>query len=173
MIFDIQPTTLKNEIIKMVPMATNNFEALYSVASNPLIWEQHPNKNRYQRDVFEKFFEGAILSKGAFMVYDTKTNVLIGSSRFYEYDETNNTIAIGYTFLAKEYWGTGHNGALKSIMLNYVFQFVNSVLFYVGSNNIRSQKAVAKLGATKIREQEIAYFSEEQKLNFVYELNKS
>lgn len=173
MIFDTQPTTLKNEIITLVPMATNDFEALYSVASNPLIWEQHPNKNRYQRDVFEKFFEGAILSKGAFMVYDTKKNVLIGSSRFYEYDETNNTIAIGYTFLAKEYWGTGHNGALKSIMLNYVFQFVNSVLFYVGSNNIRSQKAVAKLGATKIREQEIAYFSEEQKLNFVYELNKS
>jgi RimJ/RimL family protein N-acetyltransferase len=170
--FDLQPLTLKNDIVKLVPMLPTDFEALYSVASDPLIWEQHPNKDRYKREVFEKFFEGAMLSKGAFMVYDSQNQKLIGSSRFYEYDEPANNIAIGYTFIAREYWGTNHNRALKTIMLNYAFQFVNSVLFYIGANNIRSQKAIGKLGAIKIDEKAIEYYSETQKLNFVYQINK-
>lgn len=170
--FDLQPTTLKNDLVTLVPMLPADFESLYSIASDPLIWEQHPNKDRYKREVFEKFFEGAILSKGAFMVYDTQTQKLIGTSRFYEYNNVANNVAIGYTFITREYWGTNRNSALKSIMLNHAFQFVNTVLFYIGSNNIRSQKAIAKLGAVKIDEKAIEYYSETQKLNFVYQINK-
>lgn len=170
--FDLQPTCLKNEIVTLVPLKDSDFEALYSVASDPLIWEQHPNPNRYQREVFKKFFEGAVLSKGAFMVYDTQTKKLIGTSRFYEYDEITKTIAIGYTFISRECWGKNHNRALKTIMLNYAFQYVTRALFYIGSNNIRSQKAIGKLGAIKIDEKPIEYYSEAQKLNFVYEIKK-
>ncbi|MDX2173509.1 MAG: GNAT family N-acetyltransferase [Bacteroidota bacterium] len=172
MAFELQPVHLKNDIVTLVPILPTDFEDLYAVASDPLIWEQHPNPNRYQREVFEKFFEGAILSKGAFMVYDTQTQKLIGTSRFYEYDENANTVAIGYTFIARECWGKNHNRALKTIMLNHAFKYVNSVLFYIGSNNIRSQKAICKLGAVKIDEKPIEYYSETQKLNFVYEIKK-
>ena len=170
--FDLQPTYLKNDSIFLQPLNPNDFEALFKVASDPLIWEQHPNKNRYQREVFEVFFEGAILSKGAFMVYDTNTKALIGSSRFYDYNKAENCITIGYTFIAKAYWGKLCNKALKGIMLNYAFKHVNTVLFYIGSNNIRSQKAIQKIGAIKIQEQNVTYFGEEEKLNFVYQINK-
>lgn len=169
---DLQPVTLKNEIVTLTPLTSNDFEALFSVASDPLIWEQHPNPNRYKREVFEKFFEGAMLSKGAFKVYDTKTKEIIGSSRYYELNLEAKNVAIGYTFISRKYWGKGANTALKSIMLNYGFQHVDSVLFYIGSNNIRSQKAIRKLGAVKIGEKPIEYYSEEQKLNFVFEIKK-
>jgi len=170
--FDLQPTHLKNDCIVLEPLKPKDFEALYAVASDPLIWEQHPNKNRYQRDVFEKFFEGAVLSVGAFMIYDAKSKVLIGSSRYYEYDAEKNSVAIGYTFISRECWGKSYNKAIKTIMLNYAFQHVDSVLFYIGCNNLRSQKAIAKLGAVKIGEQQIEYYSEEQKLNFVFKIKK-
>ncbi len=170
--FDLQPTYLKNDSIFLQPLHANDFEALYKVASDPLIWEQHPNKNRYQREVFEVFFEGAILSKGAFMVYYINNKALIGSSRFYDYNKAKNSVTIGYTFIARAYWGKWYNKALKGIMLNYAFKHVNTVLFYIGSNNIRSQKAIQKIGAVKIKEQNVTYFGEEEKLNFVYEIKK-
>src|ERR1043166_8327581 len=138
--FDLQPVTLANDFIRLVPLVPDDFERLYMVASDPLIWEQHPTKNRYQREVFEVFFTGAIESKGAFIVLDAKTNEVIGSSRFYELNETAGTIMIGYTFLARHCWGKPYNQSLKSLMLNHAFHFVEAVLFHIGANNIRSQK---------------------------------
>ena len=170
--FDLQPTYLKNDSIFLQPLNPNDFEALYKVASDPLIWEQHPNKNRYQREVFEVFFEGAILSKGAFMVYDTHTKALIGSSRFYDYNKTENCITIGYTFIAKNHWGGIYNPALKSLMLNHAFQYVNHVILHIGANNIRSQKATEKLGAKKMAEIEMEYYGEPNRLNFLYQIDK-
>ncbi|MES2131033.1 MAG: GNAT family N-acetyltransferase [Bacteroidota bacterium] len=169
--FELQPT-LSNEFIKIQPLKSEDFEALYAVASDPLLWEQHPNKDRYKREVFETFFKGAMESKGAFLVFDTKTNKVIGSSRYYEFEPEHKSIAIGYTFIARDHWGGIYNPALKNIMLKHAFQFVDSVTLHVGAVNIRSQKAVERLGAKKINEIEIAYYGEPDKLNFVYELKK-
>src|ERR1700741_3225245 len=146
MAFELQPQ-LENEFVKIKPLNPVDFETLYQVASDPLIWEQHPNKDRYKREVFENFFSGAIESKGAFLVFDAKTNQPIGSSRFYELDEETGSVAIGYTFLAKDHWGSVYNPALKSLMLNHAFKFVDQVIFHIGANNIRSQKAIERLGA--------------------------
>ncbi|RQO64230.1 N-acetyltransferase [Pedobacter sp. KBW01] len=172
MYFDLQPT-LENDLIQIVPLKETDFEALYAVASDPLIWEQHPNKDRYQRTVFKNFFKGAIESKGAFIVYEKETGKIVGSSRYYELDEENSSVAVGYTFIGREFWGKGHNRALKTLMLDYAFQFVDKVILHIGASNYRSQKATEKLGASKVGELEVAYYGEPVKLNFVYQVDKA
>jgi RimJ/RimL family protein N-acetyltransferase len=169
--FNLQPT-LKNNIVKIVPLKATDFETLYAVASDPLIWEQHPNKDRYQRTVFENFFEGALNSGGAFLVYDNETGKVIGSSRSYELDEENNSIAVGYTFIGRDQWGKGHNKALKQLMFNHAFQHVDKIILHIGATNFRSQKASEKLGAKKVGEMDVAYYGEPSKLNFVYQVSK-
>ncbi len=170
--FNLQPTHLTGKIIQLVPLEEVHFENLYLVASDPLIWEQHPNKNRYQKAVFRNYFQGALLSKGAFIIIDIKTNAIVGSSRFYEFDENNNSIKIGYTFIGRNFWGKNYNIELKQLMINYAFENLTTIIFEIGANNIRSQKAIDKIGAQKIGEHEVQYFGEELKLNFIYQLNK-
>lgn len=170
--FTIQPTNLKNQLIQLVPLQENDFEELYSVASDELVWEQHPNKLRYQKPVFQNYFEGAMESKGAFFIREANTNEPIGSSRFYDYDEKDNSIIIGYTFIGRKFWGNGYNKALKKLMLDYAFQYVDKVYFHIGAKNIRSQKAIEKIGAVKIAEQEVTYYGEDSKMNFIYLINK-
>lgn len=170
--FNLQPEHLKNELIYLIPLKEGDFEQLYAVASDPLVWEQHPNKLRYQREVFQNFFEGAIESKGAFLVFDAQTDEVVGSSRFYDFNEDENSVLIGYTFIGRKFWGNGHNRALKKIMLEYAFQFVDSVYFHIGAQNIRSQKAIEKIGAQKVGEQEVEYYGEDSKLNYIYKINK-
>jgi RimJ/RimL family protein N-acetyltransferase len=171
MIFDFQPH-LKNEIVILKPLQEGDFELLYAVASDPLIWEQHPNKERYKRDVFENFFEGALKSKGAFLILDTETQKVIGSTRFYDLDVEKSEVIIGYTFLGKEYWGGKFNHAAKKLLINHAFQYVNHVVFHIGAQNIRSQMAITKLGAMKVGEIAVAYYGEPEKLNFVYQIDK-
>ena len=169
--FNPQPT-LQNEFVKLVPLKEEDFEILYKVASDPLIWEQHPNKNRYQREVFQNFFKGALESKGAFIIYDSKTNEVIGSTRFYDLNTEKNCVTIGYTFYARKYWGGKYNPSAKHLMMQHAFKNVDSVIFHIGADNIRSQKAIERLGAQKIAEEEMAYYGEDTKLNFVYEIKK-
>lgn len=164
--------TLENDIIKLIPIKIEDFEILYNVAKDPLIWEQHPNPDRYKKEIFEIYFKGAIESKSAFLVLDKTQNIVIGSSRFYDLNLESKTIAIGYTFLSKSHWGGKYNTALKTLMLNYAFQFVEKVIFHIGAFNIRSQTAIQRLGALKIGEEEMSYYGEEKKLNFLYQIEK-
>lgn len=165
---NLQPT-LANEIITIKPIQKEDFEALFAIASDELLWEQHPNKDRYKKEVFQLFFENAIQSKGAFIVINNKTNEIIGSSRYYEFNEVEKSIVIGYTFISRAFWGKNYNSSLKELMINYAFQFVNKVYFHVGETNYRSQKAVEKLGAIKIGEIKSENLS---KINWVYQLKK-
>jgi RimJ/RimL family protein N-acetyltransferase len=169
---NLQPTDLSNELIKLTPLQNGDFERLYLVACDPLIWEQHPNKDRYKREVFQVFFDGAIQSGGAFLVFNNKTGRLIGSSRYCAYNKDTKTISIGYTFLSRDHWGSTFNPALKRLMLDYAFRFVENVIFHIGSRNIRSQKAMEKLGAIKIGEEEMSYFGEAENLNYIYRIKK-
>jgi RimJ/RimL family protein N-acetyltransferase len=171
--FNLQPENLQNESVKLVPLQENDFEALYQVASDPLIWEQHPNKLRYQRDVFQNYFDGAIQSQGAFFIREATTNEPIGSTRFYDYNENDNSVLIGYTFIGRKFWGKEYNKALKILMLDYAFQSVDNVYFHIGAQNIRSQKAIEKIGAIKVDEFEVTYYGEDSKLNFIYVINKN
>jgi RimJ/RimL family protein N-acetyltransferase len=163
---------LKNDLVIATPLQQDDFDILYAAASDPLIWEQHPNKNRWQRPEFENYFNGAILSGGAFLVKDAQTGEVIGSSRYSDYFPETNTVSIGYTFFIRKCWGKGHNYALKNLMLNHIFQYVDTVSFYIGAVNKRSQISIERFGAKKIGEKEMAYFGEAPKLDYVYAIEK-
>jgi len=122
---------------------------LFAVASDPFIWEQHPESDRYKEGVFKIFFQEAMESGGAFAVIDKKNQRIIGSTRFYGYDPEKSEIEIGWTFLARKYWGGRYNREMKQLILNHAFKFVESVVFYVGEKNLRSQKAMEKIGAIR------------------------
>ena len=169
MLIDIQPT-LEDGNVLLAPLREEDFEALYAVAADPKIWEQHPNKDRWQRGEFEKYFRGAIGSKGAFKIIDVKTGEIAGSTRFYDYNEPARSIFIGYTFYATKFWGKGLNPAVKQLMLRYIFRWVDKVQFHVGATNFRSQVAMQRIGASKAGEETVAYYGEPPKLNFVYEI---
>jgi RimJ/RimL family protein N-acetyltransferase len=168
---NIQPR-LENQQVLLLPLQEGDFTALHATAADPNIWEQHPNKDRWRPEVFRIFFDGAMQSHGAFKIVDKATNEIAGSTRFYGYSEEDDSILIGYTFYATRYWGKGFNTGVKTLMLDYIYQFVSQVYFHIGGQNTRSQIAIGRLGAEKIAEEEIAYFGEAPKLNFVYRLTK-
>ena len=145
---ELQPS-LTGRLLRLRPLAAEDFEAVYAAASDPLIWEQHPENTRYRRDVFERFFATAMESGGAFAILDAATLDIIGSSRYYDYDPQARSVCIGFTFLARRYWGGQYNSELKQLMLAHAFRFVDRVLFHVGEGNLRSQKALSKIGAER------------------------
>jgi RimJ/RimL family protein N-acetyltransferase len=169
--FSIQPI-LENEKYQLIPLQKGDFELLYEVASNPEVWEQHPNKDRYKREVFKNFFQGAIESEGAFKIVEKATGNILGSTRYYDFDESKNSIFIGYTFYGTSSWGKGINPQIKNLMLDYIFQFIEKVHFHIGKENFRSQIALERLGGQKIAEEDVAYFGEPKRTNFVYEIRK-
>lgn len=163
---------LENEKAILYPLQEEDFEALFAVASDPKIWEQHPANNRWKKDVFKTFFDLAMQSKGAFKIVDKSTGNIIGSTRIYNYDQQENSIFVGYTFYAVAYWGTGINRLVKNTLLDYIFQFVSKVYFHIGANNIRSQVAIERVGADKIAEEVVTYPDGASRLNFVYGISK-
>lgn len=144
--FDRQPT-LTSGLLTLRPLQPEDRDRLFAAASDPLIWELHPARERYKPEVFHPYFEEAIQSGGALAVIENSTRELIGTSRYHGYDEAKSEIEIGWTFLIRRCWGGEFNREMKRLMLAHAFQYVDSVIFVVGPNNLRSQKALTKLGA--------------------------
>jgi RimJ/RimL family protein N-acetyltransferase len=170
--FELQPH-LVGELIELRPLIPDDWEILFAVASDPLIWEQHPARDRYKKEVFEAFFREALESDGAFAVIDRKTQKVIGSSRYFEYDPVKSEIEIGWTFLARPYWGGKYNAELKRLMLDHAFKFVKRVLFMVGPTNFRSQKALEKIGAVAIGRRERTNQRGDTIVDVVYQIERT
>jgi N-acetyltransferase len=168
MSFELQPV-LKGKLLALRPLQPADFHDLYAVASDPLIWEQHPVKDRHQEGMFSGFFQESLESGGALIAIDSKSGQVIGSSRFHGYDEEKSEIEIGWTFLARSHWGGTYNGEMKQLMLGHAFQFVNRVVFLVGPQNLRSQKAMEKIGGVRVGSRPDAAGRE----SFVYEISAS
>lgn len=129
-------------------MCADDFEALYAAASDPLIWAVHPQPTRYQREVFQKVFDGGMASGGAFVVIDLKTGRIIGTTRYHGLKSgPPSEIEIGWTFLERAYWGGRYNGEMKRMMIDHALKFVDRVVFTAGENNVRSRRALEKIGA--------------------------
>ena len=171
MAFDLQPH-LKGELIDLRPLKPDDWKELFAVASDPLIWEQHPESDRHLEDVFKIFFSDALESRGAFVILDRMTQQIIGSTRFYGYDPEKSEIEIGWTFLARKYWGGRFNAEMKQLLLNHAFKFVESVVFFVGEDNARSQKAMEKVGAIKVGTATRAYGNHPPARNLKYVMRK-
>ncbi len=148
MSFDAQPI-LRGELLELRPLRASDFDALFRVAADPLIWEQHPERNRCEEPTFRVFFEEAVRCKGALVAVDRASGAIIGSSRFHGYDPDSRVIEIGWTFLARAYWGGRYNGEMKRLMLEHAFRWVNRVIFIIGPDNRRSQRAVEKIGGVR------------------------
>ncbi len=146
---DFQPV-LKGKLLELRPLRSEDFADLFLVAADPLIWEQHPAKDRYQEEAFRTFFREALGSGGALVAIDTKDGRVIGSSRFHGYHPGRREVEIGWTFLARSHWGGRYNGEMKQLMLQHAFRFVDRVIFLVGPENRRSQRAVEKLGGVRV-----------------------
>ena len=149
-----QPTLVGQKVV-IRPLLEPDFEALFKAASDPRIWENHSATDRHERGPFEKFFKGAMECGGGLAILNRDTEELIGSSRYYDWSEESGTVVIGYTFITREWWGTGLNFEIKKLMLDHAFQRVSSVIFQVSRKNLLSQKALLKLGAVYSHDEEV------------------
>ena len=137
----------KNFILRQ--LNNNDFDLLYNIGKNKKIWEQHPESDRWKREKFNIFFNNGIKNIfGFYGIYDKSKNTIVGSTRYYSYSKKNNSIKIGFTFLTPEYWGTDTNLQIKTLMLGCAFNCVVNIYFDIGKDNIRSRKAIEKIGAT-------------------------
>jgi len=169
--FNFQPV-LRGENISIRPIVETDFDDLYDCASDKEVWSGHPAKYRYKKEEFNKWFKGAIDSKIAIVFVDNCSNKAIGSSRFYTTPLAKNDISIGYTFLARDFWGGKTNYEIKKLMLDYAFHNFNCVWFHIAPSNVRSQKATQKIGAVFSHE-ELADFSGTLESWLFYKLEKS
>jgi N-acetyltransferase len=145
---DLQPT-MAGELLTLRPLREEDFDALLAVGSDPLIWELHPERERYRPDVFRTFFQGALDSGGAFIITDNADGRVIGSSRYFGYDPSAGEVEIGWTFLARSHWGGRYNAELKRLMIAHALDHLERVVFLVGPENWRSQRALEKIGAIR------------------------
>lgn len=145
---NLQPV-LTGELLELRPLRPDDFAELFAVASDPLIWEQHPARDRGEAGPFRQFFREALDSGGALVALDRRNGRIIGSSR-YQRDIASGELEIGWTFLARTYWGGRYNGEMKQLMLQHAFRSVDRVIFLIGPQNIRSRRAVEKIGGRRI-----------------------
>ena len=149
MSFDLQPN-LNGDLVELKPLRADDYYELYAVAADPLIWVQHPVNDRHKKEVFKEFFREALECNGTLIAVDSGDSRVIGSSRFHGYDPEKSEIEIGWTFLARSHWGGTYNQEIKQLMLGHAFKFVDSVLFLIGLQNVRSQRAIEKIGALRV-----------------------
>ncbi|PHI19452.1 GNAT family N-acetyltransferase [Lewinellaceae bacterium SD302] len=144
---NLQPT-LSDELVTLRPLVIADYEALRLAAADPLIWELHKNgQSRSTPEGFEKFFNESITSGGAFVIIDRENDKIIGSSRYKLVEGTDRAIEIGWTFLARAYWGGVYNHAIKRLMIDYAHQHFSEVFLNIAADNFRSQGAARKIGA--------------------------
>lgn len=139
---------MQGENLILRPLVQEDSEALYQAASDPLIWEQHPDPERYKRAQFDKnFLQGALACGSSLVIIDKRTQQIVGCSRFYDWDARSAEVAIGYTFLARSHWGGTTNRELKTLMMDFAFNRAKKIWFHIGKDNWRSRKGTEKIGA--------------------------
>jgi RimJ/RimL family protein N-acetyltransferase len=143
---DFQPV-LQGDLVRLRPIEAGDWPEMFAVASDPLIWEFHPEQDLYKEENFRLFFDGAVESGMGLTILDRANGEIIGSSRYHGLDETQSEVEIGWVFLARRCWGGAYNRETMRLMLDHAFQYVDTVVFWVCEWNWRSQKALTKIGA--------------------------
>ncbi|MEP9402491.1 GNAT family N-acetyltransferase [Sphingomonas sp. VNH70] len=143
---DRQPV-LRGALVTIAPSVAQEYDALFAVASDPAIWDQHPAHDRWQEAVFRAFFDEGMAGGGMLTIRDARDGAVIGSSRYGPYDAAADEIEIGWTFFARDRWRRGYNRETKRLMIDHIARYVPTVTFHIGRDNARSRTAVAALGA--------------------------
>lgn len=169
---DFKPV-LEDDLVFIRPLTEDDFDALYRISSDPLLWEQHPAKERSTPEGFQKWFEEAMASDKALFIMDKQTGKPVGTSRYNEVKEDPSAIEIGWTFIARELWGGKYNQAVKKLMMDHAFTQYDKILFFVDKHNFRSQKAVEKLGGKRVSELNGRLLESRPTASFIYCIEKS
>jgi RimJ/RimL family protein N-acetyltransferase len=148
--FDPQPR-LVGEIVELRPLRRADYDAVSAAAADPLIWEQHP-LDRHEEDVFRTYFDEQLASGGGLVILERSTGAVIGSSRYHDWDAERSNVEIGWTFLVRRHWGGETNREVKRLMLDHAFRSFESVSFHAHRDNLRSQRAIEKLGAERVED---------------------
>ena len=165
--------TLEGEQVRLRPLTPGDRAALFSVASDPLIWEQHPAHDRWKPEVFDAFFDEALSEGGAFAVEDAATGVVIGSSRYSIRRARPGEVEIGWTFLARKYRGDGRNPEMKRLMLDHAFTAFDAAVFRVGAENRRSRLALERIGAQLTDRRDIAVLGGRRIEHVIYRIGRA
>ena len=169
---DRQPS-LETARLLIRPMGPEDREALYAVAGDPSVWEQHPAFDRSQRPVFDALFDEGLASGGALTIIEKATDTVIGSTRFDRFDSSEGgAVELGWTYLAPRYWGTGRNAEMKRALLAHAFEQVNVVEFRVGDTNYRSRNALDAIGAVRTDRYELARYRGKRVVHLIYEITR-
>ncbi len=169
---DRQPT-LEGPTLLLRPLRPDDWDALFAVASDPLIWEVHPGHDRWQEPVFRIFFADALAHRGALVVIEKASERIVGSSRYQAHDPVDGgSVEIGWTFLERALWGGAANGELKRLMLEHAFRFVERVDFRVGEDNVRSRGAMTKIGGRLSERSSVAEMAGRQVRHVVFEITR-
>ena len=169
---DRQPV-LEGELVRLRPSVPEDWDALFAIASDPLIWEVHPAHDRWQEPVFRAYFDAGIASGGALTIVDKATGAVIGSSRYDNYLPEADEIEIGWTYLARAYWGGTYNREIKRLMLDHIHRFVETATFTVGEGNVRSRGAMAKIGGVLRPGIEMRLMAGEMKPHVIFEIRRA
>ena len=168
---DLQPTLVGPRVI-VRPVVPADWEEMFAAAADPEIWALHPVFDRYKEPVFRAFFAGALACGSAFSFVDRQSGKVVGSSRYHGHDPAAREIEIGWTFLARDYWGGSYNAEVKRLMLDHAFSFVETVVFWVGEKNRRSQRAMEKIGGVRRPELQLRFLDGKTHAHVVFEIRK-
>ncbi len=165
---------LEGEHLLLRPLRADDWDALFAVASDRLIWELHPAHDRWQEDVFREYFANALKYQGALVVIDRASGALIGSSRMQGYDPSGGgSVEIGWTFLSRSHWGGAINREMKRLMLAHALGSVERVKFRVGEDNLRSRRAMEKIGGQLTDETTITERAGAEVVHVTYEITRA
>jgi N-acetyltransferase len=161
MVIDIEK--LKGQRVYLKELRPEYLPALKQLAKDPRLWEY--TKSFIIDDSFDEQFDhymkmafgeqgDCIFSVGlqkSFVIFRSSDDAIIGMTRYYGIDEKNKRLDIGYTWYTPEVWGRVHNKECKLLLLQYAFEVLqmNRVGFHVAHINLRSQRAVEKIGGVK------------------------
>ena len=169
---DRQPT-LEGPSLLLRPLRADDWDALFAVASDPLIWEVHPAHDRWQEPVFRAFFEDALANEGALVVIEKATGAVIGSSRYQGLEPDNGgSVEIGWTFLARSHWGGAANREMKRLMVAHALHSIAECRFAVGETNWRSRRAMEKIGGRLVERTEQRGMAGEQSHHVFYAIGR-
>ncbi len=169
---NLQPT-LSNPRVTLRPLTPDDWPALYAVASDPLIWAIHPAHDRWQEPVFRAFFDDALASGGALVAIDPATNTIIGSSRYDTSRAEPGEVEIGWSFLARSHWGGPTNAAVKALMVAHALTHFDRVIFMVGETNLRSRRAMEKIGGRLTPREHITTHAGAPTRHVIYEIDRA
>ena len=172
MVPDRQPV-LEGALVTLRPTVAEDRTPRFAVASDPLIWEVHPAHDRWQRPVFDAFFDAGMASGGNLTILDRSTGAVIGASRYDGWKADADEIEIGWTFLARTYWGGLYNREIKALMLDHIHRFVGTATFMVGEDNVRSRRAMEKIGGVLRDADEVRMMAGVPKRHVIYEIRRA